>query len=141
MKALSILQPWAWLIVNAGKDIENRSWRTPYRGWFLVHAGKTYPRVEHDEEAEWLKDDFGITLPPYEQMQRGGVVGQARIVDCVREHESRWKADEQWGFVLTDQKPLVFTPFRGQLGWFDIPRELVAAAQGASLNPCYGAVK
>ena len=28
MKALSIRQPWAWAILHAGKDIENRDWRT-----------------------------------------------------------------------------------------------------------------
>jgi hypothetical protein len=145
MKALSILQPWAWLIVRPDltdtaqraraaadgliKDIENRSWRTPYRGYFLVHAGKTYPRIEHEDQARWIEADFGIVLPHYEQMQRGGVVGQARIVDCVRDHASSWKVDGSWGFVLTEQKPLAFAPFRGQLGWFDIPRDIVAAAQ------------
>jgi hypothetical protein len=39
MKALSIKQPWAWLIVNGHKDIENRDWRSDnpglkYRGEF-----------------------------------------------------------------------------------------------------------
>ena len=37
-KALSIQQPWAWLIVNDHKDIENRDWRTHYRGPVLIHA-------------------------------------------------------------------------------------------------------
>ncbi|MDD5394961.1 MAG: ASCH domain-containing protein [Thiothrix sp.] len=40
MKALSIQQPWAWAILNAGKDIENRDWYTPVRGRILIHAGK-----------------------------------------------------------------------------------------------------
>ncbi|HDU8694716.1 TPA: ASCH domain-containing protein, partial [Morganella morganii subsp. morganii] len=40
MKAISIRQPWAWLIVNGHKDIENRSWRTKYRGQVLVHASQ-----------------------------------------------------------------------------------------------------
>lgn len=38
MKALSIRQPWAWLILHGGKDIENRSWNTNFRGRFLIHA-------------------------------------------------------------------------------------------------------
>ncbi len=42
MKALSIRQPWAWLIANGYKDIENRSWRTNFRGEFLIHAGKKF---------------------------------------------------------------------------------------------------
>ena len=32
MKILSVRQPWAWLIVAGHKDIENRKWRTSYRG-------------------------------------------------------------------------------------------------------------
>ena len=32
MKALSIQQPWAWLIVNGFKRVENRRWKTGYKG-------------------------------------------------------------------------------------------------------------
>ena len=32
MKALSIHQPWAWAILNAGKTVENRTWSTNYQG-------------------------------------------------------------------------------------------------------------
>ncbi|WP_206002040.1 ASCH domain-containing protein [Paraburkholderia aromaticivorans] len=39
MKALSIRQPWAWLIVKGHKDIENRTWSTRFRGRVLIHAG------------------------------------------------------------------------------------------------------
>ena len=38
MKALSIRQPWAWLILHGGKDIENRTWATKLRGRVLIHA-------------------------------------------------------------------------------------------------------
>ncbi len=38
MKALSIIQPWASLIATGIKDVENRTWRTNYRGEFLIHA-------------------------------------------------------------------------------------------------------
>ena len=48
MRALSIRQPWAWLIVNGHKDIENRSWRTKYRGPFLVHAGLKVEKEVYD---------------------------------------------------------------------------------------------
>jgi hypothetical protein len=29
MFAISLLQPWAWTILWAGKDIENRTWDLP----------------------------------------------------------------------------------------------------------------
>ena len=48
---LSIRQPWAWLILNAGKDIENREWPTRFRGRVLIHASKG---MTHDEwEDAW----------------------------------------------------------------------------------------
>jgi hypothetical protein len=50
MKALSIRQPWAWLILNAGKDIENRDWLTRFRGPFLIHASKGMTRAEDTEK-------------------------------------------------------------------------------------------
>jgi hypothetical protein len=40
-RAISIRLPWAWLIVNGFKDVENRSWRTRHRGTILIHASKS----------------------------------------------------------------------------------------------------
>ena len=42
MKAITIKQPWAWAIIFAGRDIENRSWYTHHRGPLLIHAGAAY---------------------------------------------------------------------------------------------------
>ena len=42
MKALSIQQPWAWLIINRHKHVENRDWPTKQRGEILVHTGKKW---------------------------------------------------------------------------------------------------
>ena len=39
LKAISIRQPWAWLIVNGYKDVENRTWKAKYTGALLIHAG------------------------------------------------------------------------------------------------------
>ena len=46
MKALSIRQPWSWLIAAGYKDIENRTWHTNYRGKFYVHAAKKLEPAE-----------------------------------------------------------------------------------------------
>jgi hypothetical protein len=50
MKALSIKQPWAWLIVHGYKDIENRTFDSPRCGRIYVHAGKT----TDDDGMVWL---------------------------------------------------------------------------------------
>jgi hypothetical protein len=38
MKVLSLLQPWASLVVLGHKKIETRSWETSFRGEILIHA-------------------------------------------------------------------------------------------------------
>lgn len=123
--ALSIRQPWAWLIVNGYKDIENRSWPTVFRGPFAVHAGQTMARRYYDETVASLRA-AGICpsdIPPYEALDRGGIVGVARIVDCVEHSDSPWKHSDGYGFVLSDGRPVPFIPWPGRLGFFNLPRE------------------
>lgn len=50
-------------------------------------------------------------------LPRGGVVGMARIVDCVTKMDSEWFFGK-YGFVLRDAFPLPLVPCRGQLGFF-----------------------
>ena len=122
MKALSIQQPWAWLIVNGHKDIENRTWPTKGRGRVLIHAGKKIDA----EGYNFVRANFPhITLPT--SFDVGGIVGEARIVNCVRQSNSRWFVGE-YGFVLADAKPLPFVPYRGQLGFFEVDAVLAGAA-------------
>ena len=40
LRALSIAQPWANCIVSKGKNVENRSWNTKFRGYFAIHASQ-----------------------------------------------------------------------------------------------------
>lgn len=39
---LSVRQPWAWLLCEGLKNVENRNWRTNYRGELYIHAGKSF---------------------------------------------------------------------------------------------------
>ena len=119
MKALSILQPWAWAILNLGKDIENRHWRTHFRGRFLIHTGKGFD----SSGAEWLASRFPGRVPP-PHYDRGGIVGSAVLRDCVRASTSQWFFGE-YGFVLQGVKPISFIPYRGELGFFDVPDNVV----------------
>lgn len=126
MKALSILQPWAWLIVHGHKDVENRRWSTAWRGEFLVHAGKRWGPEQRDDYL-WVLDntDVGLDMPAMHDFEtepgyRGGIVGLARIVDCVDHSTSPW-FNGPYGFVLKDARPTDFVPWKGRLGWFDVP--------------------
>ncbi|ELX8377561.1 ASCH domain-containing protein [Providencia stuartii] len=119
MKAISIRQPWAWLIVNGYKDIENRSWRTKYRGQVLIHASKGLTRKEFDEACMQVVDVIApIDIPDFDDLERGGIVGVATITDCVEQSESPWFFGEK-GFVLSDARPLKFIPMKGKLSFFE----------------------
>lgn len=132
MRALSIRQPWAWMILNAGKDIENRDWPTSVRGRILIHASKRMTEDEYYKAAETAIEARSgrgyppCTLPPRTQLERGGIVGSVELVDCVGQWPSPWFFGD-FGFVLRDPKPLPFVPFKGKLGFFDVPDEILSA--------------
>lgn len=116
MRALSIQQPWAWLIAHGFKDVENRNWPTRERGRRLIHAGKKFDRDGYD----WVRTFAPqIAMPQPSEFELGGLVGVATLTDCVRENDSRWFFGE-YGHVFRDAKPLPFTPLRGHLGYFDV---------------------
>src|ERR1700694_5231007 len=88
MKVIVIRQPWAWLIVHGYKDIENRSWATRYRGTLLIQRSATRPSKSKLEEIRLLLRRRGVELP--EEFERGGIVGQVQLEDCVTSSGSRW---------------------------------------------------
>lgn len=118
MKAISIQQPWAWAILNAGKDVENRSWSHNYRGPILIHAGKKF-----DQDGLYFISGLlrhKMHIPCKSEFETGGVVGMVTIKKMVRDMEySPWMFGP-WGWVLEDPKPMDFYPCRGQLGLFNI---------------------
>jgi len=113
MKALSIQQPWAWAILYAGKDIENRSWWTGVRERILIHAGKKIDK----EGWEWIEGRFGLTIP--RDIPTGGIVGSVELTHCVKYDQSPWFFGP-FGFTLKDPMVLNFRPMRGQLGFFQV---------------------
>lgn len=115
MKALSIRQPWAWLIVMGHQDVENRTWYTSFRGKFLVHAGKKFDYAGY----KWVVSEMDLAMPEPHELGRGGIIGAAEIMECVTQHNSQWFSGP-YGFVLESAQPLRFVPLRGKLGFFDV---------------------
>jgi len=119
MKALSVKQPWAWLLAHGFKDIENRSWPTTFRGRFYIHAGKSWG-AEQEDDVEWVKDlagEAGLVIPLPDRFDLGGIVGEATVSDCVSNSESVW-FNGPFGFVIADAQPVALLPCRGILGFF-----------------------
>jgi hypothetical protein len=136
MKALSIRQPWAWLIAHGVKDVENRTWHTNFRGRFLVHAGVRFDEDGHRRiwATRELRSGLPTSFPRPDAFQRGGIVGEAVLVDCVEAHPSRWFSGPI-AFVLVEPRPLSFVECRGMLNFFTVPDDVSAAVAEVAPTP------
>lgn len=129
MRALSIRQPWATLILMGLKKIETRTTRTWRRGRVALHAAATMGPSEREAAIrEGLDPD---------DLPRGVIVGTVEIVDAVPVEELRVSEAERrrgdhrpgrWGWVLADVRALP-TPItaKGALSFWQVP----AAAERA----------
>ncbi len=123
MKALSVKQPYADLIIKGIKDVENRSWWTGTRERVYIHAGKAF-----DDNAHILILDRcdGMGLPRKVDYDFGAIIGEVDIIDCKFRHPlqigfSKWHDTGYWGFILSN--PVKYDksiPCRGQLGFFEV---------------------
>jgi hypothetical protein len=124
--ALSIRQPWAWLILNGGKDVENRDWvpsnpGLDFRGPFYIHASRALYGTKDDRVRirAWVFKRFGLVIPADDRLITGGIVGRANVIDVVRESTSPW-FEGPYGLVLADAKPVPFVKMTGTSGFFSI---------------------
>lgn len=121
-KALSVRQPWAWAIIHAGKDIENRSWQAvnyglKVRGRIAIHASKGITQREYQEAAEFMAS-IGVTCPPSAELIRGGIIGSVHVDDVVTESDSLWFFGPR-GLVLSEPRACEPIPSVGALGYFN----------------------
>lgn len=137
MKAISLWQPWANLMVCGAKRIETRDYKTNVRGWVLIHAAKRWGK----DQAQWLEDN----APPcckvdMSLIPRGAIVGAVRIVDCQQISDAGQAAglmaqcgarnERRYGNYLpgrfawiTNACARFKTPveWKGKQGWFNVP--------------------
>jgi len=122
MKALSVRQPWAWLIVAGYKDVENRTWATSFRGRIYIHASKSLDKTGLILIASGgmnINHDIRDAVSHKNWWAFGAIIGEVEIVDCVAQSDSSWFSGP-YGFVL--EKPLLYErpiPCRGKLGFFE----------------------
>ncbi len=122
IKAISIQQPWAWLIVNGFKDVENRTWPTKFVAPVAIHAGKKIDTFSDHclrmalHPVTMNNFDVRSVLPA--KFDTGGIVGIAEIHHCAGTSESDWFVGPH-GFLIRNASPVPFIPCRGQLGFFD----------------------
>lgn len=121
VKILTVRQPWATALISGGKDVENRTWNTTYRGWLLVHAGKSvdeFVPARYELGDEWT----AMALP------RGCVIGAVKITAVVRGWRSRWAEAGCWHWCHDPASAVELTvpvPWLGTQGLTRAPIELL----------------
>ena len=90
MKALTIKEPWATLIIDEYKKYEFRSWKTNYRGKILIHAGKS---LEKNQAKKFKEYNLKYSC--------GEIIGEAELIDCI-------KVTEEFDEYLKGINPIVY---------------------------------
>lgn len=126
MHAITVKQPWAAAIAALGKDVENRSWTTNYRGRLAIHAGKSWDHTGH-RAAETLA---GQHLPPAAggpAWASGALIAVVDLVD-VDHCDGRcspWAIPDSYHWQLANVRALTTPlPCRGALKLWPVPAEL-----------------
>ena len=99
MKVLTIKQPYASLIANGIKEYEFRTWKTKYRGEFLIHAGQGI-----DKEAMKRFKKYNLDYPS------GCIVAKVNLIDCI-------KIDDKERKILNDKNPFVYSHVVNDKSW------------------------
>ena len=109
-------QPWAGLLVAGIKDVENRGWKTNYRGSLLIHAGAVTDPY-----------DGRFPLPPKCAVQRA-ILGVVTLLDCVHGYTSEWAEPDQWHWLVGNARAFRHPiPAIGRLGLWTPDREVTSA--------------
>lgn len=122
LEALSIQQPFAWLITQGYKTLENRNNLKNFKGKFLIHAGMKF-------SDDWINKCGGnvstwtvnnVVNRHKADMNTGGIVGAAEITGFTEDPNSMWFTGK-YGLKIINPIQLNFVPCKGKLSFF-IPK-------------------
>ena len=109
MKAITIKQPWASLIVHGIKDIENRTWSCPkkYLGQRVLIHSSGKPLNYDNFYDSILTNEQLLALPENKEWKdfsfcTGSIIGSVEIIDCVQNHPSIWAEKGVYNWVLAN---------------------------------------
>jgi hypothetical protein len=143
MRAITVMQPWAWAIMAGGKLVENRTMAWTYRGPLAIHAGNrdsargwTSPLIWQAAKDSGAYSDMGPTI---RGVHYGAILGLVDLVDvhpCAgccqpwgessyREHPSG-RVRTQITHLVLENPRLLREPIacRGTLGLWHVPADI-----------------
>lgn len=138
MKAITVHRPWSYAIAHLGKDVENRTRRTNYRGVLAIHGGKVWSTRGEDV----IDRINGRIFRPDERESGHGIVAITTLADCHHASQcvdgetfcSPWAEDDAWHLVLAGVMPLAKpVPCRGALGLWTVPDDVARMVLGLAL--------
>mgnify|MGYP002781223570 CR=1 FL=1 len=118
LKAITLHQPWASIIVGGHKTIENRSWRpdpSHIGSYIALHAGRTFDYFD----AYLLHRKFGIFCDDA-KCPTGAVIGVALLLDVVEDSDDPWFCGP-YGWLLQNVTPIKPVPCPGARGLWNVP--------------------
>jgi hypothetical protein len=122
--ALSLRDMWCWAVQHLGKTVENRKWKTNFRGPFAIQLATGFTEAEHDEQwrfmfARGLIDDDSCSYPGIEQRPIGHLVATTSVIDVIDKKDPdgvakirAYGADPRWWFQDGIQHAWILGPVR-----------------------------
>lgn len=123
MKAITLIQPWATLIILGEKKIETRSWSTNLRGEIVIHAGRKIDKSVFEKPYyHEVFQKYGITP---DNIITSSIIGKCKILDVkktedivniITEKERAFGnyEPERYGWILGDFEAI--EPIKGVRG-------------------------
>ena len=99
MKALTIKQPYATLIAEGIKEYEFRTWKTKYRGEFLIHAGKG-KNLKYMKKFEYLNLDCPSSC----------IIAKVTLDDCI-------EVKDEFRKILKEKNPILYSHVINDKTW------------------------
>ena len=99
MKALTIKQPYATLIAEGIKEYEFRTWKTNYRGKFLIHAGKG-KNLEYIKKFEHLNLEYPSSC----------IIAKVVLEDCI-------EVTDEFREILKEKNPILYSHVINNKTW------------------------
>lgn len=140
MKALSIKQPWAGLTIAGIKNVENRTWKTSYRGLIAVVSTKTSGAADVWRQARDRVQRLGVAFPEALCGIDGcvlGVVHHRYLIgydengDPVTDHpqpelfDTAWWNEDGFGWIFESPRaPARPLPLKGRPGLYTLPADI-----------------
>ena len=121
-RCLSVRQPWAWAICVGAKVVENRTWKTDYRGQIAIHASASKQAINFA-----LKQKQSARLRP-DWFTTGAIIGVADVADVVALNETLDSNPWAMGpccWLLSNPRLIASPiPCKGKLTLYSLPDDI-----------------